>query len=110
MKRDAWDARLKELERKYTEQEKTEVHEIVQAENLTPDQLMRLITYAKKGMVGPIPPEILGDKESTREKESEKKEPEKKETVKKAVAAPASQKGKQNKTPSEKEKDHEIKA
>ncbi len=44
MKRDAWDARLKELERKYTEQEKTEVHEIVQAENLTPDQLMRLIT------------------------------------------------------------------
>ena len=38
------------------------------------------------------------------------KEPEKKETVRKAVTAPASQKGKQNKTPSEKEKDHEIKA
>jgi len=38
-KRDLWDARYKELCQKYIQQENTDIHEMVRAQNLTPDQL-----------------------------------------------------------------------
>ena len=38
-KRDLWDARYKELCQKYIQQENTEIHEMVRAQNLTPDYM-----------------------------------------------------------------------
>ena len=42
-KRDEWDRRTKELERKYREVENTEIQEMVHAANLTPDKLAELL-------------------------------------------------------------------
>ena len=41
-KRAEWDARVKDLERRYREEENSEIHEMVHAANLTPDQLEQL--------------------------------------------------------------------
>ena len=41
-KRAEWDARVKDLERRYREEENSEIHEMVHAANLTPDQLSEL--------------------------------------------------------------------
>ena len=42
-KRNEWDAKFKELDRLYKERENTEIHDIVHAANLTPDQLADLL-------------------------------------------------------------------
>ena len=42
-KRDEWDARMKEWDQKYKEQENTEIHEMVHAANLTPEQLAAVL-------------------------------------------------------------------
>lgn len=42
-KRDEWDKKVKELERKYREVENTEIHDMVHAANLTPAQLAELL-------------------------------------------------------------------
>lgn len=42
-KRDEWDAKYKELDRKYKAQENAEINDIVHAASLTPDQLAELI-------------------------------------------------------------------
>lgn len=42
-KRDQWDARYKELCQKYIQQENTEIHELVRAQNMTPDQLAEVL-------------------------------------------------------------------
>lgn len=42
-KRADWDARVKDLERRYREEENSEIHEMVHAANLTPDQLADLL-------------------------------------------------------------------
>ena len=42
-KRDDWEARVKDLERKYNEAEKVYVYGIFQTANLTPEQLAELI-------------------------------------------------------------------
>ena len=39
MKREHWDNRVKDLERKYQEAERTCIHEMVHAANLSPEQL-----------------------------------------------------------------------
>ena len=49
-KRDEWDAKVKELERRYREAEKTYVHNIMQAAKLTPEQLSELIRNAATGL------------------------------------------------------------
>ena len=49
-KRDLWDARYKELCQKYTQQENTEIHEMVRARNLTPDQLAEVLKALQSGM------------------------------------------------------------
>ena len=45
-KRDDWDGRVKELERKYREAENTFIHDMVHAASLTPEQLAELIKRA----------------------------------------------------------------
>ena len=45
-KRDAWDARYKELDRKYTEVENSEIHAMVRNASLNPDQLAVLLRSA----------------------------------------------------------------
>ena len=50
-KRTEWDAKVKELERKYRETENTEIHELVHAANLTPDQLSELLRMFAADMV-----------------------------------------------------------
>lgn len=42
-KRDDWDSRVKDLERRYREAENTCIHDMVHAANLTPEQLAELI-------------------------------------------------------------------
>lgn len=46
-KRDEWDSRVKEMERKYREAENTEIHELVHMAGLTPEQLAQLLRQAK---------------------------------------------------------------
>lgn len=50
-KRDEWDAKYKELDRRYREQENCDIHEMVHAANLTPEQLARIIALAGKGIL-----------------------------------------------------------
>ena len=42
-KRAEWDARVKDLERRYREEENSESHDKAHAANLTPDQLSELL-------------------------------------------------------------------
>lgn len=52
-KRDQWDARYKELCQKYIQQENTEIHELVRAQNMTPDQLAQVLAMLKNTPPGP---------------------------------------------------------
>ena len=67
-KRNEWDARVKELERKYKEAENTEIHDMVHAANLNPDQLAELLRMFASDMV-PKPETINSMNESTNEEE-----------------------------------------
>lgn len=58
-KRDQWDARYKELCQKYVQQENTEIHEMVRAQNLTPDQLAQVLKALQNGTL-PFPAIMLG--------------------------------------------------
>lgn len=49
-KRDDWDAKVKDLERRYKEAENTCIHDMVHAANLTPEQLAELICRANVGI------------------------------------------------------------
>ncbi len=42
-KRTEWDQRIKKLEQKYSEEENTEIHEVVHAFSLTPEELRELL-------------------------------------------------------------------
>ena len=58
-KRDEGDTKYKELDRLYKERENTEIHDIVHAANLTPDQLAQLLQSLGHGLpAGEIPEEI----------------------------------------------------
>ena len=50
-KRAEWDVKLKDLERRYREEENSEIHELVHAANLTPDQLSELLRMFAADMV-----------------------------------------------------------
>ena len=50
-KRAEWDAKVKDLERRYSEEENSEIHELVHAANLTPDQLSELLRMFAADMV-----------------------------------------------------------
>ena len=49
-KRDEWDRKAKELEKKYIEEENTQIHDMVRAANLTPDELAVIIRKASVSM------------------------------------------------------------
>ena len=49
-KREEWDRKVRELEKKYTEEENTQIHEIVRAANLTPEELAVIIRKAAFSM------------------------------------------------------------
>ena len=67
-KRDDWEAKVKDLERRYNEAEKVYVYGIFQTANLTPEQLAELIR--SKGTIPQIPGSFLTDNNSeTYEKE-----------------------------------------
>ena len=50
-KRAEWDAKVKDLERRYREEENSEIHELVHAATLTPDQLSELLRMFAADMV-----------------------------------------------------------
>lgn len=64
-KREDWDGRVKDLERRYREAENTCIHEMVHAANLSPEQLEELIHRA----FPPVPEE--GNEQSIPQKEVE---------------------------------------
>ena len=50
-KRAEWDAKVKDLERRYQEEENTEIHDMVHAANLSPKQLSELLRMFASDMV-----------------------------------------------------------
>ncbi len=52
-KRMEWDSKVKELERKYKEEENTEIHDMVHAANITPEQLAELIQRMNEAVPAP---------------------------------------------------------
>ena len=49
MKRDEWDRKVKDLERKYREAENTCIHDMVHAANLSPEQLAEFLKLVASG-------------------------------------------------------------
>lgn len=78
-KRDQWDARYKELCQKYVQQENTEIHEMVRAQNMTPDQLAEILKALQGGMfpspaVTPGVSAVLADSNHTTSESKEEDE------------------------------------
>ena len=59
MKRDEWDRKVKELERRYREAENTCIHDMVHAANLSPEQLAALIEMSQRTAPAGDPRSIL---------------------------------------------------
>ena len=69
-KRDDWEARVKDLERRYNEAEKLYVYGIFQTANLTPEQLAELIRSNGTVLPQQVPGRYATDNDSeTYEKE-----------------------------------------
>ena len=68
-KRAEWDAKVKDLERRYREEENSEIHELVHAANLTPDQLSKLLRMFAADMVPK--PETINSMNEQEEMEDE---------------------------------------
>ena len=67
-KRVEWDARVKDLERRYREEENSEIHEMVHAANLTPDQLSELLRmFAENAVPKPETIQSVTEEENTHE-------------------------------------------
>ena len=63
VRRDEWDGRVKELERKYREAENTCIHDMVHAANLSPEQLAVLIAQSRKAVPAGNPEMIFDTSE-----------------------------------------------
>ena len=50
-KRTEWEAKVKDLERRYREEENAEIHDMVHAANLNPEQLSELLRMFAADMV-----------------------------------------------------------
>ncbi len=59
-RRDEWDVKVKDLERRYKEAENTCIHDMVHAANLTPEQLAELIRAASSGLPWSLPASASG--------------------------------------------------
>ena len=76
-KRDDWDAKTKDLERRYREAENTCIHDMVHAANLTPEQLADLIRAASAGqpyVIPAVPDEADDDPETDPNEPDDEKE------------------------------------
>lgn len=63
-----WDSRVKDLERRYREEENSEIHEMVHAANLTPDQLSELLKmFAEDSAPKPETIQSVTEEETTHE-------------------------------------------
>ena len=60
-KRAEWDAKVKALEKKCAEMEKTCIHDMMVAAELTPEQLANLIAYSKDNLPGNKPIEEIAN-------------------------------------------------
>ena len=58
-RRDEWEAKVKDLERRYKEAENTCIHDMVHAANLTPEQLSELIRAAAAGQPYTLPADAV---------------------------------------------------
>ena len=58
-RRDEWDTKVKDLERRYKEAENTCIHDMVHAANLTPEQLAELIRAAAAGQSYTLPADTV---------------------------------------------------
>ncbi len=58
-KRDEWDRKVKDLERRYREAENTCIHDMVHAANLSPEQLASLIEMSQRTAPAGDPRSIL---------------------------------------------------
>ena len=58
-RRDEWDTKVKDLERRYKEAENTCIHDMVHAANLTPEQLAELIRAAAAGQPYTLPADTV---------------------------------------------------
>ena len=72
-KRADLDAKIKDLERKCKEEENAQIHGMVHAMNLTPEQLQKVLTKAAEGKIWDDAPEDLEkfDEEPTDESEDD---------------------------------------
>ena len=70
-KREEWDRKVRELEKKYTEEENTQIHEIVRAANLTPEELAVIIRKARAGVFDAHPAAPGGRNQNEEREESE---------------------------------------
>lgn len=68
-KRNEWDARAKELEKKYRETENALIHDMVHAANITPEQLAELIKKASVSVPNPMNEFNGSDEEETRDED-----------------------------------------
>ena len=66
-RRDEWEQKVKDLERRYKEAENTCIHDMVHAANLTPEQLAELIRAAAAGKPCVLPEEAGGDADGMEE-------------------------------------------
>ena len=66
-RRDEWEGRVKELERKYREAENTCIHDMVHAANLSPEQLAALIVQSRKTVPNGDPGLLFDQKEGAEE-------------------------------------------
>ena len=64
-RRDEWDVKVKDLERRYKEAENTCIHDMVHAANLTPEQLAELIRAASSGLPWSLPASVAGPESET---------------------------------------------
>lgn len=60
-KRDEWDNKVKNLQKKCAEIEKTCIHDMMVAAELTPEQLANLIAYSKDNLPGNKPIEEIAN-------------------------------------------------
>ena len=58
-RRDEWDVKVKDLERRYKEAENTCIHDMVHAANLSPEQLAALIEMSQRTAPAGDPRSIL---------------------------------------------------
>ena len=69
-RRDEWDVKVKDLERRYKEAENTCIHDMVHAANLTPEQLAELIRAASSGQPYALPVSAVEAESSSEDEEN----------------------------------------